>query len=204
MEDRTRTYQTRQGIHFRRGTFDDQFDCELPEEARTELSEEIPPQKTYRSRKIPAYRPAPPPAKRSGGATVIGAIAIVALFLYAVSRTGGPSTSTAPPESRSVPIPLRSQPVEVRRALPPPVEVRRALPCQGSKCAKHSRRSHVLCPSILLPSPSRLLAGDRFECRTAALSRSTTRVNCPLAQLSRLAGVLSAKSGHREIPRGSG
>ena len=128
VEDRTRTYQPRQGVHFRRGTFDDQFDCQLPEEARTELLGEIPPPNPYRSREIPAYRPAPPPAKRSGDAAVIGSIAIVALFLYAVSRTGGPSTSTAPPESRSVPSPLRSQPVEVRRALPPPVEVRRALP----------------------------------------------------------------------------
>ena len=128
VEDRTRTYQPRQGVHFRRGTFDDQFDCQLPEEARTELLEEIPPPKTYRIREIPAYQPAPPPAERSGGVAVIGAIAIVALFLYTVSRTGGPSTSTAPPESRSVPIPLPSQPVEVRRALPPPVEVRRALP----------------------------------------------------------------------------
>src|SRR6516165_9531376 len=128
VEDRTRMYQTRQGIHFRRGTFDDQFDCQLPEEARTELLGEIPPPNPYRSREIPVYQPAPPPAKRSGGAAVIGAIAIVALFVYAVSRTDGPSTSTAPPESRSVPTPLRSQPVEVRRALPPPVEVRRALP----------------------------------------------------------------------------
>ena len=128
VEDRTRTYQPRQGVHFRRGTFDDQFDCQLPEEARTELLEEIPPPKTYRLREIPVYQPAPPPAKRSGGAAVIGAIAIVALFLYTVSRTGGPSTSTVPPESRSVLPPLRSQPVEVRRALPPPVEVRRALP----------------------------------------------------------------------------
>ena len=128
VEDRTRTYQPRQGVHFRRGTFDDQFDCQLPEEARTELLEEIPPPKTYRLREIPVYQPAPPAAKRSGGAAVIGSIAIVALFLYAVSRTGGPSTSTAPPDSRSVPTPLRSQPVEVRRALPPPVEVCRALP----------------------------------------------------------------------------
>src|SRR6516165_11004477 len=128
VEDRTRMYQTRQGIHFRRGTFDDPFDCQLPEEARTELLGEIPPPNPCRSREVPAYRPAPPPAKRSGGAAVIGAIAIVALFLYAVSRTGGPSTSTAPPESRPVLPPLQSQPVEVRRALPPPVEVRRALP----------------------------------------------------------------------------
>jgi len=81
VEDRTRTYQPRQGVHFRRGTFDDQFDCQLPEEARTELLEEIPPPKTYRLREIPVYQPAPPPAKRSGGAAVIGAIAIVALFL---------------------------------------------------------------------------------------------------------------------------
>jgi hypothetical protein len=125
VENRTRTYQPRQGVHFRRGTFDDQFDCQLPEEARTELLGEIPPPNPCRSRKIP-YRPAPPPAKRLGGAAVIGAIAIVALFLYAVSRTDGPSTFTAPPESRSVLPPLPSQPVEVRRALP--VEVRRALP----------------------------------------------------------------------------
>ena len=127
--DRTRRYQPRQGVHFRPGTFDDQFDCPLPEEARTELLGKIPPPKPYRSRKIPACEPAPPPVRRlRGAAAVIGAITIVALFLYAMSRPGGPSTSTAPPESRSVPTPLRSQPVEVRRALPPPVEVRRALP----------------------------------------------------------------------------
>jgi hypothetical protein len=123
VEDRTRRYQSRQGVHFRPGTFDDQFDCPLPEEARTELLGRIPPPKPYRSREIPACEPAPPPVRRlRGAAAVIGAITIVALFLYAMSRPGGPSTSTAPPEIQSVP----SQPVEVRRALP--VEVRRALP----------------------------------------------------------------------------
>src|SRR6516225_7735117 len=141
VEDRTRMYQPRQGVHFRRGPFDDQFDCELPEEARTELSKEIPPPKTYRLREIPVYQPAPPPAKRSGDAAVIGAIAIVALFLYAVSRTGGPSTSTAPPESRSVPIPS-SQPMEVRRALPA-VEVRRALPAVPRALLVSSQASTV-------------------------------------------------------------
>ena len=130
-------YQPRQGIHFRRGTFDDQFDCQLPEEARTELLGEIPPPNPYRSREIPAYRPAPPPAKRSGDAAVIGAIAIVALFLYAVSRNNGPSTSTA----RSVPIPS-SQPVEVRRALPA-VEVRRALPAVPRALLVSSQASSV-------------------------------------------------------------
>jgi len=70
---------------------------------------------------------APPPARRSRIPPVIGTVAIAALFLYAVSHTGGPSNSTAPQESRSVPT-TSSQPVEVRRALPPPVEVRRALP----------------------------------------------------------------------------
>jgi hypothetical protein len=155
VENRTRTYEPRQD-YLRRGPFDDQFDCQLPAEARTELEESPPPQ-TYRLREIPAYRPAqepprevflrppppvspppppevvyrapisvpPPPGKRSHGAAVIGTVAIVALFLYAVSHNGGPSTSTAP-ESRSVPTPS-SRPVEVRRALPP-VEVRRALP----------------------------------------------------------------------------
>jgi len=121
--DRTRRYQPRQGVHFRPGTFDDQFDCPLPEEARTELLGKIPPPKPHRSRKIPACEPAPPPVRRlRGAAAVIGAITIAALFLYAMSRTSGPSTSTAPPGIQSVP----SQPVEVRRALP--VEVRRALP----------------------------------------------------------------------------
>ena len=121
--DRTRRYQPRQGVHFRPGTFDDQFDCPLPEEARTELLGRIPPPKPYRSREIPACEPAPPPVRRlRGAAAVIGAITIAALFLYAMSRTSGPSTSTAPPGIQSVP----SQPVEVRRALP--VEVRRALP----------------------------------------------------------------------------
>ena len=69
----------------------------------------------------------PPPARRAHIPAVIGTVAIAALFLYAVSHTGGPSNSTALPESRSVPNPS-SQPVEVRRALTPPVEVRRALP----------------------------------------------------------------------------
>ena len=76
--------------------------------------------------------------------------------------------------------------------------------CQWSKCAKHSRRSHVLCPSILLPSPSRLLAGNRFECRTAALSRSTTRVNCLPALHSHSMGISSAKSTQPAVRRGSG
>jgi hypothetical protein len=123
VKDRTRRYQTRQGVHFRSGTFDDQFDCQLPEEARSELLGEIPPPNPYRSREIPAYEPAPPPARRLRGATaVIGAITVAALFLYAMSHTSGPSSPTAPPEIQSVP----SQPVEVRRALP--VKVRRALP----------------------------------------------------------------------------
>ena len=68
----------------------------------------------------------PPPAKRTAIPAAIGTVAIAALFLYAVSRPGGPSTSTAFPESQSGP--SGSRPVEVRRALPPPVEVRRALP----------------------------------------------------------------------------
>jgi hypothetical protein len=148
VENRTRTYQPRQDVYLRRGPFDDRFDCQLPKEARTELLEEIPPPKAYRIREIPACQPAPPPppevvcrpravpisktpvpAKRSHGAAVIGTVAIVALFLYAVSR---PSTSAAPSESRSVPTPRASQPVEVRRALPPPVEVPRALPIDTS------------------------------------------------------------------------
>jgi len=70
------------------------------------------------------------------GVVVIVAIAVAALFLYAIEHTSDPSTSTAPlrtsdlsaavPEIRSVPAPILSQSVEVRRALP--VEVRRALP----------------------------------------------------------------------------
>ena len=142
-------------IYLRRGP-GDEFDCQLPAEARIEL-EEIPSRQTYHRRE-PALRPAPPPqvflrppspvspppppevvyrapipvppppAKRSHGAAVIGTVAIVALFLYAMSHKGGPSTFTAPLESRSVPTPS-SQPVEVRRALPPAVvEIRRALP----------------------------------------------------------------------------
>lgn len=105
-----------------RRPFDDQFDCQLPEEARTELLGEIPPKKAYRKPPSP-----PPPAKRKRSITIIGIIAIVTAFLYAVSH---PSTSTVPPESGSVPTPPSSQPVEVRRALsvPPPVAVRRALP----------------------------------------------------------------------------
>jgi hypothetical protein len=127
VEDRTRTYQTRQGVYLRRGAFDEQFDCQLPEEARTEL--------LYRIREIAAYQPGNPnlPVRRirksaqekravtAAARAVIGTIAIV-VFLYAVLRTDGPSTSTA----RSVPTPILSPPVEVRRALP--VEVRRALP----------------------------------------------------------------------------
>ena len=71
----------------------------------------------------------PPPARRSHIPAVIGTVAIAALFLYAVSHTGGPSNSTAPPESRSVPTPPEPAQVEVRRALPVPlIEVRRALP----------------------------------------------------------------------------
>jgi hypothetical protein len=165
VENRTRTYQPRQGVYLRRGPFDDRFDCQLPEEARTELLEEIPPQKTYRIREIPAYQPAPPPppevvyrpravpisktpppAKRSHGATVIGTVAIAALFLYAVSHNNGPSTSTAPPESRSGPTPS-SQPVEVRWALPGPVEVRRALPVVP-------RALPVTGPVSLVPDPT--------------------------------------------------
>jgi hypothetical protein len=161
VEDRTRTYQPRQGVHFRRGTFDDQFDCQLPEEARTELLGEIPPPNPYRSREIPAYQPAPPPAKRLGGAVVFGAIAIVALFLYAVSRTDGPSTSTAPPESRSVPTPLPSQPVEVRRALP--VEVRRALPAVLRALPLTSSASLVSEPQIGQWQPVRLLDGTIMQ-----------------------------------------
>jgi len=161
VEDRTRTYQPRQGVHFRRGTFDDQFDCQLPEEARTELLGEIPPPNPYRSREIPAYQPAPPPAKRLGGAVVFGAIAIVALFLYAVSRTDGPSTSTAPPESRSVPTPLPSQPVEVRRALP--VEVRRALPAVLRALPLTSSASLVSEPQIGQWQPVRLLDGTIIQ-----------------------------------------
>jgi hypothetical protein len=165
VENRTRTYQPRQDVYLRRGPFDDQFDCQLPEEARTELLEEIPPPKTYRIREIPAYQPAPPPppevvcrpppvpvfktppaAKRSHGAAVICTVAIVALFLYAVPHNNGPSTSTAPPESRSVPTPS-SQPVEVRRALPPTVEVRRALPAVP-------RALPVTAPASLVPNPT--------------------------------------------------
>ena len=142
-------------IYLRRGP-GDEFDCQLPAEARIEL-EEIPSRQTYHRRE-PALRPAPPPqvflrppspvspppppevvyrapipvppppAKRSHGAAVIGTVAIVALFLYAMSHKGGSSSSTAPLESRSVFAPS-SQPVEVRRALPAAVvEVRRALP----------------------------------------------------------------------------
>lgn len=144
---RTWRSEPNQSIYSRRGP-DESFDCQLPAEARTEL-EEIPSPQTYRLREAPTYQPprevflrphppevvyrsraisrTPPPAKQSHGAAVIGTVAIVALFLYAVSHNNGPSTSTAPPESRSVPTPS-SQPVEVRRALPPPVDVRRALP----------------------------------------------------------------------------
>ena len=127
MENRTRTYQSR--------SFDDQFDRELPQEARTELSRELPLPKTNR-KSAPTPPPPkkvinrPPPTKRGRGAAILGAVAIVALSLYAVSsHRGGPSIPTAPPESRSVPTPS-SQSVEVRRALPPPsvIEVRRALP----------------------------------------------------------------------------
>jgi hypothetical protein len=179
-EDRTQTYHPRQGVYFRRGAFDDQFDCQLPEEARTELLGEIPPPKTYRIREIPAYQPAPPPppevvyrpravpisktpppAKRLHGAAVIGTIAIVALFLYAVSRTGGPSSSTAPPENRSVPTPLRSQPVEVRRALP--VEVRRALPAVLRALPLTSSASLVSEPQIGQWQPVRLLDGTIIQ-----------------------------------------
>jgi hypothetical protein len=129
VENRTRTYQPRQSR-----PFNDQFDRELPQEARTELSGGAP--KTYR-KSAPPPPPrkvidSPPPTKRGRGVTILGAIAIVAFFLYAVSHTGGPLSSTAPPESRSVSNPS-SQPVEVRRALPAvpralPIEVRRALP----------------------------------------------------------------------------
>jgi hypothetical protein len=143
VKDRTRTYQTRKGVHFRSGTFDDQFDCQLPEEARTELLGEIPyqpapplpPEVVYRSRAVPISSTSPP-GKRLMGVVVIVAIAVAALFLYAIEHTSDPSTSTAPlrtsdlsaavPEIRSVPAPILSQSVEVRRALP--VEVRRALP----------------------------------------------------------------------------
>ena len=69
--DRTRRYQPRQGVHFRPGTFDDQFDCPLPEEARTELLGKIPPPKPHRSRKIPACEPAPPPVRRLRGAAAV-------------------------------------------------------------------------------------------------------------------------------------
>jgi hypothetical protein len=47
-----------------------------------------------------------PPAKRSHGAAVIGTVAIVAIFLYAVSHNNGPSTSTAPRKADLFP-PLR-------------------------------------------------------------------------------------------------
>jgi len=152
----------------RRVPFDDQFDCQLREEARTELPEELPPPKTYRIREIPAYQPAPSPppevvyrpravpisktpqpAKRSHSAAVIGTVTIVALFLYAVSHNNGPSTSTAPPESRSVPTPS-SQPVEVRWALPPPVEVRRALTLFRTLCSSHVAAFQKTRPDLLL------------------------------------------------------
>jgi hypothetical protein len=125
VENRTRTYRP-----FPRRSFDDQFDCQLPEEARAELVKQAQGKKPPPppSRKV-VYRP-PPPAKRSIGTAIIGTIAIVAL-LYAVSR---PSSPVAPPESRPVPIPSnqpvrRALPVEVRRALP---AVPRALPVTSS------------------------------------------------------------------------
>jgi hypothetical protein len=61
---------------------------------------------------------------------MIGIVAIVALFLYAVTHNNnsGPAVSTAAPTSRPAPTPayVQAQPVEVRRALP--IDVRRALP----------------------------------------------------------------------------
>jgi hypothetical protein len=128
VENRTRMYPPRPGVRSRsrRGAFDDQFDCELPPAARSELFGEIPPPQTYR--RFPVSK-SPPPARRFKG-VIIAAITIAALLLYAVSvsRPGGPSTYTLTPESRSVRTPVvpPSQSVEVRRALP--VEVRRALP----------------------------------------------------------------------------
>jgi hypothetical protein len=120
VENRTRTYQSRKSR-----SFDDQFDRQLPRQARSELLKEIQESAPPPPPKKVIYR-TPSPDKRGKGVAIIGAIAIVAIFLYAVFHTGAPSTSTALPESRSVPTPSMSRPVEVRRALP--VEVRRALP----------------------------------------------------------------------------
>ena len=115
VESRTRTYPPKK-------PFNAPFDCELPEEARSELSQEK--QKTFR--KPPPTPPpdvvkTPSPAKREGRVVAIMcAIGLVSLFFYAVSsRRDGLKIPTVPP---SVPAPL-SQPVEVRA-----VEVRRALP----------------------------------------------------------------------------
>jgi hypothetical protein len=144
VENRTRTYQPRQSR-----SFDDQFDCQLPEEARAELVKQAQGKKPPPppSRKV-VYRP-PPPAKRSIGTAIIGTIAIVAL-LYAVSR---PSSPMVPAESRSVPAPSLPASVEVRRALPVevrqalPVEVRRALPAVPRALLVSRLRENVPTPA---------------------------------------------------------
>jgi hypothetical protein len=191
VENRTRTYQPRQGIYLRRGPGDDQFDCQLPEEARTEL-EEIPPPQTYRLREIPTLRPAqepppevffrpPPPvsppglpvtpgaarpaqrAPRSG--TGIWLLLGVLLGLPVLISLLPHATSTLRrSSSRSVDdTQPQSRPVEVRRALPGPVEVRRALPVVPRALPVTAPVSLAPDPQIGQWQPVRLLDGTTVQ-----------------------------------------
>ena len=138
----------------------------------------------------------PPPARRSHIPAIIGTVAIAVLFLYAVSRPGGPSTSTAFPQSRSDL--SGSRPVEVRWALPPPVEVRRALPAvPRALLVSRSRFSE----NAAIPAPYAESQPVRMPDGTIVEARYQGELP---SRLSRSEGLLLARSGQLAIRRGSG
>jgi hypothetical protein len=143
-------YPTSRSIYWRRGSFDECFECQLPAGLRTELLEEIPPPKTYRIREIPTYQPAPPPppevvfrpppcspARRPpvmlGAARPAQSVPSsgTGIWLLLGVLLGCPILLALLAQAVSTQVDgtqPQSRSVEVRRVLPPPVDVRRALP----------------------------------------------------------------------------
>jgi hypothetical protein len=159
-------YQPRQGVYWHRESFNDQFDCQLPAEARIELLEEILPPTIYPIREEPrAYQPPPPPqpqvisppaiplrpvvaagagkpaesASRSDGIAIWLLLGFLGIVVF-IAMLAHAISSVSAPSSRPVYGAQPSQPAF------PPVAVRRALPVEV-------RRAELVSPKLITENP---------------------------------------------------